>query len=49
MGVKVIAEGLNDARDLSVLEEVGVDGATGPLVSSALLQAPREAALAEPL
>jgi len=49
MGVKVIAEGLNDARDLSVLEELGVDGATGPLVSSALLQAPRETALAEPL
>ncbi|MBW8830150.1 MAG: EAL domain-containing protein [Burkholderiales bacterium] len=36
MCVQVIADGLDDARDLRVLEDLGVGGATGPLVSDTL-------------
>jgi len=36
MDIEVIAEGLDDARDLAALEALGVGGATGPLVSRTL-------------
>lgn len=43
LGLKIIAEGIDDSRDLSALWALGFDGATGPAVRLAEVQAEPEA------